>query len=434
MRRSVVTLAILLVVLQGIAAVSRAGESALEALDRDIRELAAKAGSAVVRVSVEREIELPGPAEATQPFLRKVNRIGTGFVVDRDGHVLTTHQLVEGAENARIRFASGEDREATVLGSDPFFKVAVLRVRAPARTVPLTLRDDDRPGFACVTVFLGHSFGSQKSVGLGLVTGNHRSGYPFDEFDNYVTVNATVNPGDTGGPFLDAKGRVIGMAVETRAGVVSFTGKSGPQGGVIRGFPGTGGPAYAIPASDLRFAMDEIRAHGRVRTGRLGVLVWSRSPELRTVHPGTPAARAGLKSGDSIRAINDRPVSTGRDLSFILRRTVVGKEMRIHFRRGDKEMTGSTLFEEYVPPTISPLTGIAVSTDESGVIVRKVDSRTARFSVKTGDRVIRIDEHAIQTGEDLSRALTATKGRPKRLLVVRGGLALTLTPTPRKPE
>jgi serine protease Do len=417
----------MLVILLGIASAVRAGESVLEALDREVRELAAKAATAVVRVSVEREIELPGPAEATQPFIRKVSRIGTGFVVDHDGHVLTTHQLAEGAEGAKVRFADGEEREARILGADPYFKVAVLKVEPHARTVPLVLREDDRPAFATLTVFLGQSFGGNKSIGLGLVTGSRRSGLPFDRFDNYVTVNATVNPGDTGGPFLDAKGRVIGMAVEARAGVVSFVGPSGAKGGMIRGFPGTGGPAYAIPATDLKFAMDEIKAHGRVRTGRLGVLVWSRSLEVRTVHPETPAAKAGLEPKDRILSLNGRTVTNGRELSYVLHRTVVGRELRIRYRRGEEEAVGTAVFEEYIPPTISPLPGITVSADESGVVVRTVKTKTAAFAVKTGDRIIRIDDFPVQTGDDLSRALAGTKGSPKRILVVRGGLSLTLT-------
>ena len=124
----------------------------------------------------------------------------------------------------------------------------MVRVEPVEDVTPLLLADEAEPGFGSLSVFLGYSYGQSRSISFGLVTGMKVTGLPFDRFDNFLSVNARLNPGDTGGPFLDAKGRVIGMAVSGPAPTISIVARDSNQGGVIRGFPGMAGPAWAIPA------------------------------------------------------------------------------------------------------------------------------------------------------------------------------------------
>jgi S1-C subfamily serine protease len=404
-----------------------AGESVLERLDEEIRGLAKKAAPAVVKVSVEREFELPDGIGSDRHFVSKGTRVGTGFLVSNRGLIVTTERLAEGASSAHVEFPDGVIRQGEILGSDRFFKIAVVKVEPVEGLEPLRLADESEPGFGALTIFLGYSYGRSRSISLGLVTGTRVTGVPFDRFDNFLTVNARQNPGDTGGPFLDRKGRVIGMSVTGRANVVSVVGMGTKDGGLIQGFPGISGPAYAVPAADLAFAVEEIEAHGRVRIGRLGVNVLRKSLEVKDVHLDTPAERAGIRPGDVVLALNDAPVRRMEDFLWILRRTPVGREFSVKLRRAEEEKTVRLAMEEFVP---AALPGISIAIKEEGVTVLYVDAKNALFDVRIGDRILAVDGEATESGDALLVALKAVSSQPKTLDVVREGVRLTLDARP----
>jgi len=413
---------ILVAVLSAIST-ARAGESVLERFDQEIRALAEKAAPAVVKVSVEREISLPDGIGSKRRFLSKGSRVGTGFLISDRGLIVTTELLAEGAKVARVEFPDGVIRQGEILGSDRFYKVAVVKIEPMEGVTPLLLADESGPGFGSLTVFLGYSYGISRSISFGLVTGTRVTGLPFDRFDNFLTVNARLNPGDTGGPFLDCRGRVIGMAVTGRASVISMIGGGPKQGGIIRGFPGVPGPAYAVPAADLAFAVAEIEAHGRVRAGRLGVNILRQGLIVKDVHEGMPAEKAGIRPGDVLLALNGAPIRDVRDFTWILRRTTVGREFSVTLRRGEEEKTVRLAMEEFVP---AALAGIAISIRSDGVTVRHVDAKYALFDARIGDRILAVDGQVTVSGDDLLAVLKALAGHPKSLDVAREGVRITL--------
>ncbi|MEN8151797.1 MAG: PDZ domain-containing protein, partial [Planctomycetota bacterium] len=408
----------------GVAAVLHAQESVLERLDGEIRDLAGRASPAVLKVSVERELRLPEGMAKDVEFLSTGSRVGTGFLIDRKGLVVTTHRLADGATEARVEFPDGVTRQGVVLGTSTFFNVAVVSIEPVENVTPLVLLEDPAPAFGSLTLFLGYSYGVSRNTSFGLVTDARVSGLPFDRFDNYLTINSRQNPGDTGGPFLDVKGRVIGMAVTAQPRVVgSFSMGTKGRGGVIRGFPGTAGPAYAIPAADLAFAIREIEAHGRVRSGRMGVNVLRQGLEVKDVLPDTPASRAGFEVGDVVLAIDEAPVHDVWGFSWILRRMPVDREFAVMVRRGEGEKTLRVALEEFVPWA---LPGISVAIRADGVTVRGVMPAHALFDARPGDRILAVDGEAAETGDALLAAIRAVRGHPKTLGVARDGEKITL--------
>jgi len=425
--RILITITLALAVL-ALAGPILAGESVLERLDNEIRDLATKAAPAVVKVRVEREIVLPDGIGSERHFVSKAIRVGTGFLISDRGLIVTTQKLAEGASAARVEFSDGVIRQGEILGTDRFFKIAVVKVEPVEGIRALPLADDAEPGFGSLSIFLAYSYGRSRSISFGLVTGTNVAGIPFDRFDNFLTVNARQNPGDTGGPFLDRRGRVIGMAVTGHAKVISLVGMGTKDGGVIQGFPGMSGSAYAVPAADLAFAVKEIEDHGRVRIGRLGVNVLRNNMTVKDVHADTPAERAGIRVDDVIVALNAAPVRDMGDFLWILRRTAVGREFSVTLRREEGEKTVRLAMEEFVP---SALPGISISIRNDGVTVLHVDTKNALFDVRIGDRILAVDGEATESGDAFLAAVKGVSGQPKTLDVVREGVRVTLEARPK---
>jgi putative serine protease PepD len=254
----------------------------------DIGRVYQSAGPGVVSVQV-------GPAS------------GTGFVVRADGTIVTNAHVVGDAETAQVRLGDkGELVDAEVLGSDPSSDLAVMRVD-PGRVRslrPLALADSDHVDVGDAVVAIGHPFGLDRTATAGIVSGTEREIRAPDGFqiDNVIQTDAAINPGNSGGPLLDARGRVVGVNSQIA------TGGSG------RGNVGVG---FAVPANTVREVLPRLSRGQRIERPYLGV---SSAPHpagarIRTVNPGSPAERAGLRPGDVITRVDGRAVRDPEDVS-----------------------------------------------------------------------------------------------------------------------
>jgi S1-C subfamily serine protease len=335
---------LLLVLLTGTSAFGQ--ESLLGKLQDEIRELAARAGPAVVKVSAERELSLPGPlpeafgGDAREALLKKSLSVGTGFLAFGEGLVLTTHQNVDGVSSVRVTLSDGRMREGTVVGSDPFFKIGIVRIEPVDGVKPLEFSREADPCPGSLAVLVGNTFGASANLSLSILAGSGKRTHPFDPYDNYVVMNSPVLPGDAGGPLLGPGGKVLGMAVGTFSGgamQVVMTGSG--QRVQVRGLSAPNvGIGLAVPASDLKFAVREILKHGRVREGLLGVRFREGTLEVANVRAMTPAAQAGVSPGDVVLSMNEAPLRTDREFGFRLRRVSVGANFRLLVRRGEERV------------------------------------------------------------------------------------------------
>ena len=412
---------------------ARAGEGVLEGLEREIREIVEAAGPAVVKVTAEieesatagQEPEEPKPGALRfrpgAPFLTRSSRVGTGFLVSADGLVITSSQVAEGAGRARVTFPGGAIREGVVLGSDDFFQIALVKVDPVPDVAPLLLVTGDAPAPGSLGVFLGTSFGRTRNISLGIVTGRHLSGAPFMAFDNYLSVNLPVHPGDAGGPLLDRRGRVLGMGVGPLPTSFGFV-VGGPSGAEIQGFPGTAGTAHVVPAADLRFAMEEIREHGKVRRSVLGIVLRTQSLEIRDVRPDSAAAEAGLAPGDVVIEVGGEPVEDAARFSRSLRRSPVGAPLALAVRRGEARLDLTARLTELVPGREPLVAGIAITSINGRVVLASVTGRLVDAGVRAGDQVVAIDGQEVKDAETVLRILLAAKdGTPIRLTLERRG-------------
>ncbi|HEV8361592.1 MAG TPA: trypsin-like peptidase domain-containing protein [Candidatus Thermoplasmatota archaeon] len=289
----------------------------LRALSDQLASLVARVAPAVALLRPGREAR-----DGEEVFLGA----GSGVVVSPDGILLTNHHVSEDARTVQVMLPSGERHTAQVLGSDAATDLAVLRM--PARDLAhldLATDPDLRVGEAVLAV--GSPFGLAGTVTMGIVSGLGRtmrsgSGHLIE---NVIQTDAPLNPGNSGGPLVDMRGRVVGINTALFA-------------------PGQG-IALAVPSPTARWVLDEILLHGRVRRAWLGVVAQTvqLSPQrgavfVRRLYKPSPAASAGVRAGDVVLSLDGHALEGMDDLQRRLHRDAIGKRVALRVLREDREV------------------------------------------------------------------------------------------------
>jgi S1-C subfamily serine protease len=257
--------------------------------------------------------------------------LGSGFVVDKDGHIVTNFHVVQGASRVEVSFSNQDTVKATIVGTDPSTDLAVLKVDAPAKALtPLALANSDAVQVGDPVVAIGNPFGLDRTVTAGIVSALQREVRAPNNYtiDHVIQTDAPINSGNSGGPLIDAQGAVIGVnsQIETASG-----------GG------GNVGIGFAVPSNTVKSVVAQLLADGRVDRAFLGVTLQDVRPNVAgvlrlpadkgvlvgAVKPGSPAAKAGVKGGttqvvvagesyqlggDMIVALDGKPVSSVDEL------------------------------------------------------------------------------------------------------------------------
>ena len=277
---------------------------------------------------------------------------GSGFVIDKEGHIVTNNHVVEGADEVEVTLSDGTRVPAEVVGTDPFNDLAVIKINVPsAKLYPVELGSsaDLRVGQRAIAI--GNPFGLDRTLTTGVISS---LGRPLEAENgrviyNVIQTDAAINPGNSGGPLLDSRGRVIGVNTAIRTGAENI--------------------GFAVPVDTVKRVVPELIEKGRYRHPWLGTLSYSIDPELvqglrlpvekgilvAQIYRGSPAARAGLRGGnrevtvgnrrilaggDIIVAINGQPIENHEDLTVYLEtETQVGQVVELTIMRGDQEMT-----------------------------------------------------------------------------------------------
>ncbi|MFD3356115.1 trypsin-like peptidase domain-containing protein [Streptomyces fradiae] len=277
---------------------------------------------------------------------------GTGFVIDKRGHILTNHHVVDSADgdgDITVTFSGGETASATLVGGDSGYDLAVVRVRGVKGLTPLTLGDSDGVRVGDPVVAIGAPFDLQNTVTSGIISAKGRpitaGGEKGDGSDvSYVDAlqtDAPINPGNSGGPLLDAQARVIGINSAIRA--------ADSGSGIDDGQAGSIGLGFAIPVNQGRRVAEELINTGRATHPVIGVSLDMKfsgdgarvADEAQdggaSVTPGGPAAKAGIRPGDVVIRVDGERVRSGEELIVKIRAHRPGDELRLTVRRGGGE-------------------------------------------------------------------------------------------------
>jgi S1-C subfamily serine protease len=289
------------------------------------------------------------------PEQQRQQALGSGFVIDKAGHIVTNYHVVEGAEAIEVSFSNRDSVKATVVGRDPSTDLAVLKVDVQARALtPLHLGDSDRVRVGDSVVAIGNPLGFERSVTAGIVSALHRPLTAPNDFtiDDVIQTDAAINSGNSGGPLLGANGRVIGV------NTAIATGNTGARGNI--------GIGFAVPVNTVRDVAAQLIDRGRVEHAFLGIGAQPIDKDIATVfnlpteqgllvvrvYAGSAADKAGLKAGttevvvagesyrlggDIIVKIDDEAVKTPEDLRKIVSDKKPGDKIRIEAYRGDEK-------------------------------------------------------------------------------------------------
>ena len=276
-------------------------------LERAFENAATTIGPSVVSITSEREVdksEMPAFLRPFGPPDGTMRGLGSGVILDATkGYILTNNHVVDGATALRVRLHDDREITAEVIGADPKTDLAVIRIDATG-LVAATTASSEQVRVGQWVMAAGSPFGLTKSVSAGIVSAVGRGGMGIADYGDFIQTDAAVNQGNSGGPLIDLRGRVIGI----NTAIASQTG-------------GSNGVGFAIPSDIAKVVMTQLIEHGAVERGWLGIVMGKLTPELAAsfghsgegvlvddVDPKGPAAAAGLRAGDIITAIDGKPL------------------------------------------------------------------------------------------------------------------------------
>jgi serine protease Do len=275
--------------------------------------------------------------ENPHALTRKMQSLGSGVIISPDGYIITNNHVVDGADDVKVALTDDDQNQFTakVVGSDPMTDVAVLKIDAK-NLKAITLADSDQVEVGDVVLAVGNPFAVGQTVTKGIVSAIGRGGLGIVNYEDFIQTDAAINPGNSGGALVDIEGRLIGInqSIESQSG-------------------GSEGVGFAVPINLARTIMVSLVTNGSVRHGYLGVMLQPVTPDLAQefnlpdekgalvgeVMPNTPAARAGLKEGDDIIAVNGKAVNDARHLRLVIAQTPGKTKVDLKIIRDGKEQT-----------------------------------------------------------------------------------------------
>jgi S1-C subfamily serine protease len=324
-----------------------------------VNQIYRRAGPGVVQVTATQVVNTPSvdPFFGTPfPQTQQAKALGSGFVIDKAGHIVTNYHVVEGARAVEVSFSNNESLKARIVGVDPSTDIAVLKVDAHSRALtPLPLGNSDLVHVGDSVVAIGNPFGYDRTVTTGIVSALQRVIQAPNDYsiDHVIQTDAALNKGNSGGPLLDARGAVIGVNSQIQTGSAS-------QGNV--------GVGFAVPINTVKNVAAQIIRSGKAEHAFLGISaqpVTGSAYEVfklpskygllvETVQPGSSAAKAGLRpgkqqatvagityplGGDLIDSVEGAPVSSIDQLRDALADKKPGDKVKLGVYRGDKHLT-----------------------------------------------------------------------------------------------
>jgi len=267
------------------------------------------------------------------PQKRKSSALGSGFIVDEKGIVITNNHVIQGAEDIVVRVNGDKEFKAKVIGADPGMDIAVLQMETDEKFVPVKFGDSDKARIGDWVIAIGNPFGFGGTVTSGIISARNRS-IGLSRYEDFIQTDASINQGNSGGPLFNMDGDVIGIN----------TAILGPTGSI--------GIGFSIPSNNAKKVIDQLIEFGETKRGWLGVRIQYVSKEIAEVEKldkprgalvasvadGSPSDDAGIKPGDIILEFDGSPINEMSELPKIVAATDVGKKVKIKIWRNHREL------------------------------------------------------------------------------------------------
>ena len=268
------------------------------------------------------------------PQKRKATALGSGFIIDSKGIVVTNNHVIQGAEDILVRVNGNKEYEATVIGADPLSDIAVLQIKSKEKFTSVKFGDSDKARIGDWVIAIGNPYGLGGTVTSGIISARNRS-IGISRFEDFIQTDASINQGNSGGPLFDMEGNVIGINT------------------AILGQSGSIGIGFSIPSNSAKKVIDQLIKYGETKRGWLGVRIQTVSKEIADVEKldeprgalvasvaeGSPSDKSGILAGDIILEFNGTLIKEMKELPLIVAQTEVGKTVEVKVWRNNEEIT-----------------------------------------------------------------------------------------------
>ncbi|WP_312317419.1 serine endoprotease DegP [Atlantibacter hermannii] len=365
---------------------------------------------------------------------QKFMALGSGVIIDAaKGYVVTNNHVVDNATSIKVQLSDGRKLDAKMVGKDPRSDIALIQIQDPKNLTAIKLADSDALRVGDYTVAIGNPFGLGETVTSGIVSALGRSGLNAENYENFIQTDAAINRGNSGGALVNLNGELIGINTAILA----------PDGGNI-------GIGFAIPSNMVKNLTSQMVEYGQVRRGELGIMGTELSSELAKamkvdaqrgafvsqVMPNSSAAKAGVKAGDVIVSLNNKPINSFAALRAQVGSMPVGSKLTLGLLRDGKptsvelelqqssqnQVDSSSIFNGIEGAEMSNQTG-----NTPGVVVNsvKAGSPAARIGLKKGDIILGANQQPVKNIAELRKILDS-KPSVLALNVKRGDSTLYL--------
>ena len=376
------------------------------------------------------------------PQERKSAALGSGFIIDEKGIVITNNHVIQDAEDIIVRVNGDKEFKAQVIGADPLSDIAVLKLDANEKFIPVEFGNSDEARIGDWVIAIGNPFGFGGTVTSGIISARNRS-LGLTRYEDYIQTDASINSGNSGGPLFDLNGDVIGINT------------------AILGRSGSIGIGFAIPSNSAKVVIDQLVKFGETKRGWLGVRIQDVTKEIADVEnldeprgalvasvaENSPSQKAGVKAGDIILEFNGEKIKEMKELPTIVARTEVGKNVKVKIWRNKKEIVKTITLgrletsedfkvaEEKTSPKETSIDKLKINVrlinkediksrnlpnQTSGLVITKIENDSPlKGSIESNSIILEAQKKKIRSIEDLSKVVNnVLKGDQKTILLV----------------
>ena len=374
------------------------------------------------------------------PQKRKATALGSGFIIDSKGIVVTNNHVIQGAEDILVRVNGNKEYKAAVIGADPLSDVAVLQIKSKEKFISVKFGDSDKARIGDWVIAIGNPFGLGGTVTSGIISARNRS-IGISRYEDFIQTDASINQGNSGGPLFDMEGNVIGINT------------------AILGQSGSIGIGFSIPSNSAKKVIDQLIKYGETKRGWLGVRIQTVSKEIAdaekldeprgalvaSVTKGSPSDKAGILAGDIILEFNETLIKEMKELPLIVAQTEVGKTVVVKVWRNKEEITKKIKLgrletsEDFkvkkkvkepktseikeLKLTVRMLTKEDIKTrklpeNTTGVVITKIENDSSINYLNVNDVIVEAQKKKIKTIGDLQNIVKiAIRSKEKTILI-----------------
>tara|TARA_B100001057_G_scaffold478450_1_gene548921 strand:+ start:206 stop:1615 length:1410 start_codon:yes stop_codon:yes gene_type:complete len=376
------------------------------------------------------------------PQERQSSALGSGFIIDKKGIVVTNNHVIQGADDIIVRVDGDKEYKAKVIGADPLSDIAVLQLETKKNFLPVNFGDSDKARIGDRVIAIGNPFGLGGTVTSGIISARNRS-IGLSRYEDYIQTDASINSGNSGGPLFDMNGDVIGINT------------------AILGRNGSIGIGFSIPSNSAKLVINQLIEFGETKRGWLGVRIQDVTKEIADVEKldeprgalvasvaqNSPSDKAGVKAGDIILEFDGEKIEEMKQLPIIVAKTKVGKKVKVKIWRNKKEITKTITLgrletsedfkvseKEKLPNELDidtlkikvrKITSEDIKTrslpnQTSGLVITQIENDSPlKNSVEINSIILEAQKKKIKSGEDLQEVVKQIlKSNQKTILLV----------------